>query len=47
MWSILEEIGKCEWGRRNYLWVGIDVVGMECDIGCELKLGRSVPEENE
>ena len=43
----LEEVGECRWGKRDYLWAGMDVVGMGCDIGYELKPDRSVPEEDE
>ena len=32
MWSTIEDIRKYRWGRKYYLWVGIDMTRSECDI---------------
>ena len=31
MWPILEEIGRCRWERKGYLWFETDVVGTGYD----------------
>ena len=33
MWSVPEEIREYGWGKRHYLWIGMDVARLGYDIG--------------